>query len=146
RHAVRGNSNEVAVTPLADGPDVRVDVVDELHLADDRVEAVRLDRLDHGSAVLGTGLLDRLAEDLQASIGGRARPEVRTRASRLGVALDVVGDLRVLDVDAADAEDALSRLAEAACERREGGADAGVERADLEILDLRLLGEREGLA
>ena len=59
------------------------------------------------------------------------------------MAVDIVLDALVIDIDAADAHDALGRIAEAVAEAREGGADAGVERADLHVLDLGLLGERE---
>src|SRR5690606_27028026 len=140
------HGHEHAITPLANSPDIRIDVVLELDGSDHRVERAALDGLDNSLAILRFRLLNRLRKNLQPRICRGTCPEIRALPCGRLVAFHIILDLRIVGIDAANADDAFGRLAEPSSKGRERRADAHIECTDLKTLDLCLLGERERLA
>ena len=90
-HACRRDADELAALPLARAPLRFADVGFHVDRAGDRIPRSAIgDGVDDLLVVERAGLLDRLLQDLQAGIGGGARPAVRCVAGNGDLALIVI--------------------------------------------------------
>src|SRR5262245_16037664 len=139
------NRHEVATLPLRYQRLLSADLVFERKCPKHGPERLLTKRVDHFRPV-GSDILDRLLERLDAGVRRGAAPAIRLVAGELFERLEIVLRARGCTVPPARTQDTFRLCAEAPHITRESGSNGGVEHLGIVSQRLRLPGDHKRIA